>query len=195
MHSFLLVTSNYHTARARRIYLGAEHEHGGGPIFAWSPRPTSFSAPALVAQSRRPQDRLHGVDRRPGRGVRDLSHVGIAAHRPQIPLALPRGMALGWLCLVLKDLAQALQPLMIRGAVDSFAQPARVFVRFAGLPGGPRAAQGHLPILDARDPHRHLARYRIRPAQRSVRATWSRSRPISTAARAPATSWRAPPTT
>jgi uncharacterized SAM-binding protein YcdF (DUF218 family) len=31
VHSFLLVTSNYHTARARRIYLSAEHERGGGP--------------------------------------------------------------------------------------------------------------------------------------------------------------------
>src|SRR6478609_6699942 len=41
-----------------------------------------------------------------------------------------RGMALGGLCLVLKDLAQALQPLMIRGAVDSFRSGA-VFVRFA----------------------------------------------------------------
>ncbi|MGO9256862.1 MAG: ABC transporter ATP-binding protein [Bryobacteraceae bacterium] len=44
-------------------------------------------------------------------------------------------MALGMLCLVLKDVAQALQPLMIRGAVDSFAQPGgggRLFLRFAG---------------------------------------------------------------
>ena len=41
-----------------------------------------------------------------------------------------RGMALGGLCLVLKDLAQALQPLMIRGAVDSFLNGA-VFVRYA----------------------------------------------------------------
>ena len=41
-----------------------------------------------------------------------------------------RGMALGGLCLVMKDLAQALQPLMIRGAVDSFRSGA-VFVRFA----------------------------------------------------------------
>jgi uncharacterized SAM-binding protein YcdF (DUF218 family) len=31
IHSFLLVTSNYHTARARRIYLSAEHLRGGGP--------------------------------------------------------------------------------------------------------------------------------------------------------------------
>ncbi|HTX39443.1 MAG TPA: ABC transporter ATP-binding protein [Bryobacteraceae bacterium] len=43
-------------------------------------------------------------------------------------------MSLGMFCLVVKDVAQALQPLMIRGAVDSFAQPGgsgRVFLRFA----------------------------------------------------------------
>jgi ATP-binding cassette subfamily B protein len=40
-------------------------------------------------------------------------------------------MALGGLCLVMKDLAQALQPLMIRGAVDSF-RSGSAFVRFAG---------------------------------------------------------------
>src|SRR5262249_59359622 len=38
--------------------------------------------------------------------------------------------AIGGLCLVLKDVAQALQPLMIRGAVDSFRDGA-IFVRFA----------------------------------------------------------------
>ena len=31
IHSFLLVTSSYHTARARRIYLNAERQRGGGP--------------------------------------------------------------------------------------------------------------------------------------------------------------------
>jgi uncharacterized SAM-binding protein YcdF (DUF218 family) len=31
IHSFLLVTSSYHTARARRIFLSAERERGGGP--------------------------------------------------------------------------------------------------------------------------------------------------------------------
>jgi ATP-binding cassette subfamily B protein len=43
------------------------------------------------------------------------------------------GMGLGLLCLVLKDLAQAAQPLMIRGAVDGLAQSLgpRVFVRYA----------------------------------------------------------------
>ena len=44
-----------------------------------------------------------------------------------------RGMLAGGLCLVLKDVAQALQPLMIRGAVDSFrlAGTGAAFVRFA----------------------------------------------------------------
>jgi uncharacterized SAM-binding protein YcdF (DUF218 family) len=31
IHSFLLVTSNYHSARARRIFLAAERRMGGGP--------------------------------------------------------------------------------------------------------------------------------------------------------------------
>src|ERR1022692_1328777 len=42
-----------------------------------------------------------------------------------------RGMALGGLCLAMKDLAQALQPLMIRGAVDSFRGGGSAFVRFS----------------------------------------------------------------
>src|SRR5690349_19781852 len=42
-----------------------------------------------------------------------------------------RGMLLGFICLILKDIAQALQPLMIRGAVDSLAEVVR------GLHGGP----------------------------------------------------------
>src|SRR5215469_9304061 len=43
------------------------------------------------------------------------------------------GMSLGMLCLVLKDLAQAAQPLMIRGAIDAltYGRGARLFVRFA----------------------------------------------------------------
>ena len=31
IHSFLLVTSNYHSSRARRIFLNAERQRGGGP--------------------------------------------------------------------------------------------------------------------------------------------------------------------
>jgi ATP-binding cassette subfamily B protein len=41
------------------------------------------------------------------------------------------GMALGTVCLILKDLAQAGQPLMIRGAIDSLSRPGALFVRFA----------------------------------------------------------------
>jgi ATP-binding cassette, subfamily B, multidrug efflux pump len=43
------------------------------------------------------------------------------------------GMALGLLCLILKDLAQAGQPLMIRGAVDALTATggSRLFLRFA----------------------------------------------------------------
>jgi ATP-binding cassette subfamily B protein len=42
------------------------------------------------------------------------------------------GMALGFLCLILKDLAQAGQPLMIRRAIDSLAQGgSHLFLRFA----------------------------------------------------------------
>jgi len=44
-----------------------------------------------------------------------------------------RGMGLGLLCLVLKDLAQAAQPLMIRGAVDALTKSlgSRIAVQFA----------------------------------------------------------------
>jgi ATP-binding cassette, subfamily B, multidrug efflux pump len=42
-----------------------------------------------------------------------------------------RGMAVGGLCLVLKDIAQALQPLMIRGAIDALGGRGALFVRFA----------------------------------------------------------------
>src|SRR5689334_4300623 len=42
-----------------------------------------------------------------------------------------RGLALGGVCLVLKDLAQAGQPLMIRGAIDALAAHGGLFVRFA----------------------------------------------------------------
>src|SRR5437764_2775122 len=41
-----------------------------------------------------------------------------------------RGMAMGGVCLVLKDLAQALQPLMIRGAIDALGGRGALFVRF-----------------------------------------------------------------
>ena len=42
-----------------------------------------------------------------------------------------RGLAFGGVCLVLKDLAQAVQPLMIRGAIDSLGREGESFIRFA----------------------------------------------------------------
>jgi ATP-binding cassette subfamily B protein len=42
-----------------------------------------------------------------------------------------RELALGAVCLVAKDIAQALQPLMIRGAIDSLGGQGAMFVRFA----------------------------------------------------------------
>jgi len=65
IHSFLLVTGNYHTARARRIFLSAERQRGGGPDLRWLPRATGTSAPPPVAQSRRPENCIYGVDPRP----------------------------------------------------------------------------------------------------------------------------------
>src|SRR5689334_9888143 len=45
------------------------------------------------------------------------------------------GLALGLLCLVLKDIAQATQPLMIRGAIDALtvSKTGRGFLRFAAF--------------------------------------------------------------
>lgn len=43
--SFLLVTSTYHTARARRIYLATEHSAGGGPQFRTVAAPDEFFRP------------------------------------------------------------------------------------------------------------------------------------------------------
>ena len=40
--SFLLVTSDYHSARARRIYLAAERASGGGPEFRTVSSPDEF---------------------------------------------------------------------------------------------------------------------------------------------------------
>jgi ATP-binding cassette subfamily B multidrug efflux pump len=42
-----------------------------------------------------------------------------------------RGLAVGAVCLILKDLAQAVQPLMIRGAIDALGGAGTTFVRFA----------------------------------------------------------------
>ena len=52
IHSFLLVTSNYHTARSRRIYLKVEREMGGGPGFRMVASPDEYYAPDRWWRSR-----------------------------------------------------------------------------------------------------------------------------------------------
>jgi uncharacterized SAM-binding protein YcdF (DUF218 family) len=42
VHNFLLVTSDFHTARARRIYREVEREQGGGPEFRTVAAPDEF---------------------------------------------------------------------------------------------------------------------------------------------------------
>ena len=42
VHRFLLVTSNFHTARAARIFRSVERNMGGGPEFRAIPAPDSF---------------------------------------------------------------------------------------------------------------------------------------------------------
>jgi uncharacterized SAM-binding protein YcdF (DUF218 family) len=50
--SFLLVTSDHHTGRARRIFLTAERKRGGGPEFRTVAAPDEFFRPATWWQSR-----------------------------------------------------------------------------------------------------------------------------------------------
>jgi uncharacterized SAM-binding protein YcdF (DUF218 family) len=45
LHSFLLVTSDFHTARARRIFLGVEREKGYYPKFRMVAAPDAFFVP------------------------------------------------------------------------------------------------------------------------------------------------------
>jgi uncharacterized SAM-binding protein YcdF (DUF218 family) len=53
--SFLLVTSNYHTARARRVFLAAEHSLGGGPQMRTVAAPDEFFQPDSWWRSRQAQ--------------------------------------------------------------------------------------------------------------------------------------------
>jgi uncharacterized SAM-binding protein YcdF (DUF218 family) len=55
VNSFLLVTSTYHTARARRIFLAAEHASGGGPQVRMVAAPDEFFQPNSWWRSRQGQ--------------------------------------------------------------------------------------------------------------------------------------------
>ena len=52
VRSFLLVTSDYHTARARRIYLALERANGGGPAMRTVAAPDQFFRPASWWENR-----------------------------------------------------------------------------------------------------------------------------------------------
>ena len=69
--------------------------------------------------------------------------------------------------LVLKDVFAAGQPLLIGLAIDSLSARFRAppSALFAGGLVLLSVAQGRLPVLHARDPYRHLSRYRIRSPQ------------------------------
>jgi uncharacterized SAM-binding protein YcdF (DUF218 family) len=55
LRSFLLVTSDYHTGRARRIFLSMERASGGGPEIRTVAAPDEFFRPAAWWQSREGQ--------------------------------------------------------------------------------------------------------------------------------------------
>ena len=122
----------------RRIYpRDASGSWAAARQCAWWRRRTSTSTPdAWWQQPRGPQDRLHGVVQNVRHGCWGSEPCGSRSPpSANISGATGAGMALGGVCLVLKDLAQALQPLMIRGAVDALrAAAARRFVRFAAVP-------------------------------------------------------------
>jgi uncharacterized SAM-binding protein YcdF (DUF218 family) len=44
-HSFLLVTTSFHTGRARRLFLGVEHSHPAAPTFRTVAAPDQFFRP------------------------------------------------------------------------------------------------------------------------------------------------------
>ena len=55
VHSFLLVTSDYHTARARRIFLALERANDGGPTLRTVAAPDRFFRAAVWWHSREAQ--------------------------------------------------------------------------------------------------------------------------------------------
>ena len=112
------------------------------------------------------------------------------------------GLALGLLCLVIKDVAQAGQPLMIRGAVDAFSKAAaagsvgsRAFLRFAAYLLGLSLVKGifqywmRVIIIGISRDIEYDLRNDLFAHLVGALAGLLRHAP------APATSWRAPPTT
>ena len=96
--SFLLVTSNYHTApRATHLPRRGARDAAAGRISAWSAsRDRVLHDRDDWWQNREGRkDRIPGVDQDHDHGCSESSHVGIAAHRPKISVALPAGHGAG----------------------------------------------------------------------------------------------------
>ena len=93
-----------------------------------------FSRGRLVAQSGGSEDRIPRVVQDDRHGPGRLSMWEALSTVRRYLWRYRWGMARGFTCLILKDLAQAMQPLMIRGAVDSFsaAGGSHRFVTYAG---------------------------------------------------------------
>ena len=134
VHSFLLVTSDYHSGRARRIYLATERAMGYAPQFRTIASRDEFFHAGPAAQPREPENRFHRVVEDHRHRARPMtrwrSFAGVRAHLWRYRWQWAIGMS----CLALKDLAQAAQPLMIRGAIDSLGvrAGAGLFLHYAG---------------------------------------------------------------
>src|ERR1039458_4852537 len=98
--------------------------------------------------------------------LKDVADVGIAAHGPGLLVALPWGPGAGLGRAGVEGCrgrrAAASDPGGDRCA-GARVRP-RPIAALRRLPGRTGRRQGPVPILDARDHHRDLARHRIRPA-------------------------------
>ena len=78
VHSFLLVTSNYHTARAARVFRAAERGQSYAPPFRTVAAEDEFFRPASWWRSRQGRKIVpHGVDQDGGRLPGYVNRVGI----------------------------------------------------------------------------------------------------------------------
>ena len=170
-HRIDIVTSNFHTRRAGNIYRAQAPDL---EIHVVAAPDLYFSAATDGGRIEKAARLFCWNGRRPSPPGSECSDL--KTMRNHLKTAGPylwryrRGMALGMGALLMKDLLAAALPLVIRSGVDSLTRGFRIALvfEFAGALGSPLARQRHFPILDARDPDRHLARHRVRSAQRSV---------------------------
>ena len=161
--------------------------------------PDEFFRPGfLVAQPRGRKIVVHRMDQDLRHAAGDVDHVGIARAPSEVPLALPLGRwPLGFVCLILKDLAQA------AAAADDPRAPSTHFARRRrlSLALSPATWSG---LALVKGIFQFWMRVILIGISRDIeydlrndlfRAPDPASPRTSTRAPAPATSWRAPPTT